>query len=104
MKDEVSKEIDLNDLNDEEKALYQLSTPMALTDFMLKRPCCTVCVGYMIMLAVSIFVYVMGWVIPQNPNDRDYMVWGDPYMNNWDKTLLVKEALLTDTSSGEIAL
>jgi len=32
------------------------------------------------------------------------MVWGDPYVNNMDKTLLVKEALLSDTAEDEIAL
>ena len=63
-----------------------------------------ICSGYIIMFIISFFVFSMGWLLPSNQTDRDYMVWGDPYVNNMDKTLLVKEALLSDTAEDEIAL
>ena len=94
----------MDNLNDQEKALYNLSTPIPLTNLMLKRPCCMICSGYIIMFIISFFVFSMGWLLPSNQTDRDYMVWGDPYVNNMDKTLLVKEALLSDTAEDEIAL
>ena len=56
------------------------------------------------MILMSIFVYAMGWLLPDTPNDREFMVWGDPYVNNMDKSLLVKEELLNDFTGDQVPL
>ena len=38
---------------------------------------------------------------PSEQSDRGYLVWGDPYVNNFDKTYLAKEYLRTQTGSDE---
>lgn len=40
----------------------------------------------------------MEWLNPNNPNDRDFMVWGNPYTNEMDKTILVQRELLSQDS------
>ena len=70
--------------------MYDLSEPMKMTDHMLNWPCCTIITGYILMLVASVFVFEMGWLTPNNPDDRDFMVWGNPYLNNFDKTKLVQ--------------
>ena len=56
---------------------------------MVKRPCCMIIVSYIIMIGISIFVFNMGWLMPNNPNDRDYLVWGNKYVSDYDKSRLV---------------
>lgn len=80
--------------NEEEMALYKLSTPNRLTNNMVDRPCCMICVGFVIMLLISMFTFYMEWLTPNNPNDRDYMVWGDPYVTNMDKSIQVSRELI----------
>ena len=94
----------MDNLTGEEKAIYNLSTPIPLTNYMLKKPFCMLCIGYTVMIAISIFVYSMGWIIPDIPHDREFLVWGDHYTTNLDKYMLVKEHLLTDSATEEIYL
>ena len=94
----------MDNLTGEEKAIYNLSTPIPLTNYMLKKPFCMICIGYTVMIAISIFVYSMGWIIPDIPHDREFLVWGDHYTTNLDKYMLVKEHLLTDSATEEIYL
>lgn len=45
-------------------------------------------VSFLVMVVISVFVFNMGWLMPNNPNDRDYLVWGDKYVNDSDKSKL----------------
>ena len=45
----------------------------------------------------------MGWLDPIAPSDRDYMVWDNEYVHQWDKTILVKDALISDSVEDGIA-
>ena len=77
------------DMTEEEKAIDRLSTPNCLTNAMVNRPCMMVCLGFLIMFIITVFVIAMDWMTPNNPNDRDFMVWGNPWTNDMDKTILV---------------
>ena len=101
-KAEYAKKMD--NLKDEEKELYRLSEPIPLTNFMVNRPCCIIISGFVIMLAISIFVFAMGWLLPNDPNDRDYMVWGDEYVNNFDKSKLARSEILIEDGDAKVAL
>ena len=57
---------------------------------MVDRPCTIILSGFAIMLLISVFVAMMGWIIPNKPHDRDYLVWGDSYVTDMDKTNLVE--------------
>ena len=94
----------MDNLKDEEKELYKLSEPIPLTNWMVNRPCCMIITGFTVMLAISIFVFSMGWLLPNDPNDRDYMVWGDEYVNNFDKSRLARSEILIDNAQDKVAL
>lgn len=68
--------------------MRRLSEPNCLTSFMVKRPCCMISVSFLVMVVISVFVFNMGWLMPNNQNDRDYLVWGDKYVNDSDKSKL----------------
>ena len=61
---------------------------------MVNYPCCVVSVSFLIMIAISIFVFMMGWLLPSVPHSRDYLVWGDKYVTDFDKSKLASEELL----------
>lgn len=84
----------MDELEGEEKELYKLSEPIPLTKLMVNYPCCVISVSFLIMLAISAFVFQMGWLLPGNPHNRDYLVWGDKYVNDFDKSRLAAEELL----------
>lgn len=79
----------MHELADEERELYRLSEPIPLTNLMVNRSCCVINISILIMILISVFVVWMGWLIPNNPHDRDLLVWGDKYMNDYDKSHLV---------------
>lgn len=85
-------------LKDEEKALFIMSTPFPLTNLMVNKPCWVIIIGFLVMVAISAFTFYMEWLTPNNPSDRDFMVWGDPYVTNFDKSLQVSRELLEQTS------
>ena len=87
-------EANLENMKDEEKALYKLSTPIPLTNLMANRPCCMILSGFTLMLLISVFSFYMEWMTPNDPSDRDFMVWGDPYVTNMDKSLQASKELL----------
>ena len=80
-------------MSEEERDLFKLSEPIPLTRLMANLPCCVVLFSFALMLVVSIFVAYMGWLLPEDPTDRDYFMWGDPYVNNFDKSKLAVEEL-----------
>lgn len=46
------------------------------------------------MLVISVFTFYMEWLNPNDPTDRDFMVWGDHYVTNMDKSMQVSRELL----------
>ena len=62
---------------------------MGLTDLMVRRPICVILVGYGTMVVISAIVVYFGWIFPNKPNDRDFLMWGDEYVNNFDKMNLI---------------
>ena len=88
--DKAEYEQNMHNLKDEQLVIYKLSTPIPLTNLMLERPCCIILSGFFIMLLITVFVTYMGWLEPTEPYSRDYLVWGDEYVNTYDKTLLAK--------------
>ena len=84
-------------MNEEEKAIYKLSTQIPLTNLMVNRPCCMILVGFAIMFLMSAFTVYMDYLTPSPVSDRDYMVWGDPYVNNFDKSVAATRDLLEQT-------
>ena len=79
--------------------IMKLSEPNCLTRLMVRMPCCVIIVSFILMISVSAVVYLAGWLIPNNPADRDYMVWDDKYVNDWDKTKLAAEELIIKDDS-----
>ena len=88
----------MDELPDEEKELWKLSEPIPLTKLMVNYPCCVLSVSFVIMVAISALVFQMGWLLPGNPHDRDYLVWGDKYVNDYDKSKLAAQDLLISSS------
>ena len=77
----------------------EFSKPMCLTNLMVRRPCTIILTGNVIMLAISVLVAFMGWLEPNLTHDRDFLVWGDPYVSNMDKTILVERMPISSTSN-----
>ena len=77
----------------EERELYSLSEPIPLTNLMVERSVPMCIINFAILIALSALVYFMDWMIPINPHERDYLVWGDKYVNDYDKSRLVAQEL-----------
>ena len=84
----------MENFDGEEKILYKLSEPIPLTNLMVNRPCCMILSGFILMLIISAFTFYMEWLNPNDPTDRDFMVWGDHYVTNMDKSMQVSRELL----------
>ena len=88
-------------LNEE---IRKLSEPNCLTRLMVNRPCLLISISYILMIGVSAFVFYMGWLMPNNPNDRDYLVWGDKYVTDHDMSKLVRQELVIADSDDQSPL
>ena len=53
------------------------------------------------MFLFTIVAVMAGLMNPSDQSNRDYLVWGDPYVNNLDKTKLATEELRTQTGSDD---
>ena len=91
--DEAAKraayEKEIEGLSPEERAEFDLGTETPLTNLMVRRPCCILGIGFAIMIVISMISFYFEWLLPQTQTDRDFMVWGDPYVNDFDKSYLV---------------
>lgn len=81
-------------MTDVERAEYALSEPNCLTKLFVNKPCCVILVGFLIMFLITGVVGAAGWLLPNDPLDRDYMVWDDKFVNDFDKSILAKRELL----------
>ena len=84
----------IEEMSNEQKELYKLSEPIPLTNIMVNRPVCMILVSFTIMIVISGFVAYMGWLMPDDPHDRDYFVWDDKYVNDYDKSRLAQSELV----------
>ena len=92
---EVSLEMTGGDnMTEIESAEYKLSEPNCLTKLFVNKPCWVILIGFAIMFVITGVVGAAGWLLPNDPLDRDYMVWEDKYVNDFDKSILAKRELL----------
>lgn len=70
----------------EDSDIMKMSEPNRLTRLMVDKACCCIISAFVILIAISIIVAMLGWLTPSVPNNRDYLVWGDQYVNNFDKS------------------
>ena len=84
--------------------LRRLSQPNFFTNFMVKRSCLCIIISFAFLFGVAGFTFFMGWLFPNDPHDRDYLVWGDEYVNNFDKSRLATESLLISDSQEAVPL
>lgn len=77
-----------------EEAELKLSEPNCLTKLFVNRPCTVLLVGFALMFVITGVVAYAGWLELNDPLDREYMVWEDKYVNDFDKSILAKRELL----------
>ena len=79
----------------------ELAKPNFLTNWFVRCPCLCIVIGFVIMFLFAIIAVSADLMSPSEQSDRGYLVWGDPYVNNFDKTYLAKEYLRTQTGSDD---
>ena len=79
----------------------ELAKPNWLTNWFVRCPCLCIVIGFVIMFLFTSVAVAGDLMSPSEQSDRGYLVWGDPYVNNFDKTYLAKEYLRTQTGSDE---
>ena len=77
-----------------ERAEFLLSSPIPLTNLFVNRPCCVILFGFAIMFAITVVAGYFGWLLPNDPNERDYFVWDDKYVKEFDKSQLARRELM----------
>ena len=78
-----------------------LAKPNWLTNWYVRCPCLCIAIGFFIMFLFAIIAYSADLMSASDQSDRDYLVWGDPYVNNFDKSYLATEYLRTQTGSDD---
>ena len=63
-----------------------LAKPFWLTNWYVRCPCLCIVIGFLIMIIISFITVSAGLMDASKDSDRGYLVWGDPYVNNFDKT------------------
>ena len=79
----------------------ELAKPNWLTNWFVTCPCLCIVIGFVIMFLFMIIASAGGLMDPSKQSDRGYLVWGDPYVNNFDKSYLATEYLRTQTDTGD---
>jgi len=64
-------------LTAEEREIFKLSEPIPLTNIMVKYSFCIIIGSFVLLIGIAVLVYKMGWLLVNDPNDRDFLVWGD---------------------------
>ena len=91
--DEKGLKDSVEQLDELELAEYKLGEPMCLTNLFVKRPCCVILTGFALMFVLSVVCFYFDFQVITPLHDRDYLVWGDKYTNNYDKSVLAKREL-----------
>lgn len=89
---------------DEQSEIMKMSEPNRLTRFMVDRACCFLLSAVFLLLLMAIAVALLGMLNPSDPNTRDYLVWGDKYVTNFDKTQLALTELSLTSTNDKVAL
>ena len=77
----------------EDAHTYKLGQPTFITNTMVNMPICLIVFALIIMGILSIIVNNIGWLSPNDPSNRDFLVWGAKVVNDFDRSLLIGEAL-----------
>ena len=81
----------MNKLTFEEAYIYKMSTPISCTNLMVNHPLCLVLVIFFLLIIISLATISFGWMLPNDPNNRDFFVWGSEEVNQYDKSLLISK-------------
>ena len=96
--DLIISKADLKKLTAEERHDYELSEPIFLTNAMVNCPVILIVIAFGFMLLISVVVISFDWLMPQSPSNRDFLVWGDPVVNEYDMGVLIKSYLKSQTA------
>lgn len=89
---------------DKDSELMKMSEPNRLTRLMVDRACCCISSAVVLLIVISGLVAALGWLTPSDPNNRDYLVWGDKYVTNFDKSMLAMRELRVSSTDEKVAL
>jgi len=84
-----------------DRAIYDLSSPLPLTNLFVHRPCLVILVIYMCLIAITSFVLYMNWFEPTVQTPRDYLIWTDQKTIDFDKFNAAKLKLIEGDISGD---
>ena len=71
-----------------------MSQPSSVTNLMVNHPICVLVLFFFIAGVITISVVTFEWIFPNDPTERDFLVWGSEQVNQYDKSLLISEALI----------
>lgn len=54
------------------------SEEMWLTNMMVNRPCCTLCIGYIVLIIITYISISQDYFSISNESARDYLIWTNP--------------------------
>ena len=54
------------------------------------------------MFIITLVVANFGWLFPQDPSNRDFLVWGADVVNEYDKAVLIENYLQSASSDTEV--
>ena len=54
------------------------SEEMWLTNMMVNRPCCTICIGYILLIVLTYISIKQDYFGISDTSARDYLIWTDP--------------------------
>ena len=74
---------------------------MWITDFYIQHPCKVILIGYGLMIIIAIILQVGGNSTSMIQSERDYLIWEDDKVKNWDKMRVAEDFLLSGASSGD---
>ena len=96
----------VTDLSNQEiqMQLIEEGKPMKLTSLYVDRPFCFLVSGFIMLLMVSMFSSSQGYFELSSINNRDYLVWNSQEVNDWDKEMAGREAILEAQSQDQKAI
>lgn len=74
--------------------LIKEGEPNWLTNQYVDRPCCVLTTGIILLFIISGASFALGYYDLNPQNNREYLVWTDSMVVDWDKQNAAKEALL----------
>ena len=84
------------DMNSVEKAVWEMATPLPLTDVFVNRPCTVIMLGLLLLFVITGFVVQQEWFTASEQTERDYLIWSDPATIDRDKVRRAEDTLAED--------